>query len=109
LYLVSAKTRKGAFADGLIRVKLYRVDRDGPGQERRHLVHVWEFTPEQALPYRALRRTYLGYGYQLHLRWPEDCDVIGKEICVVVEFVRPDNKVISSRPKFMRVPLKVSG
>jgi len=109
LYLISAKTGKGVFGDGIIRVKMYRVERDEAGAGKRTLVHVWEFDPQAALPYRCVRRTVLGYGYQLHLKWPDDCDVLGKEISVVVEFVRRDGKVIRSHPKSFIVPLSVSG
>lgn len=109
LFLVSGKTSKGVFADGLITVRMYRVDRDPQHRETRTLVHTWEFTPEQALPFRAVKRTVVGYGYQLHLRWPPELDLVDREIVVTVEFTRRDGKVIRSGPKFFKVPPKVNG
>jgi hypothetical protein len=109
LFLVSNKTGKGAFADGLITVKMYRVDRDEQRHESRTLVHTWQFTPQQAMPYRAVKRTVVGLGYQLHLHWPDNLDLIGREIVVMVEFTRPDGRVIRSGTKFLKVPDKVNG
>jgi hypothetical protein len=109
LFLVSGKTSKGAFADGLITVRMYRVDRDPQRQETRTLVHTWEFTPKQALPYRAVKRTVVGQGYQLHLRWPAELDLVGREIVVIVEFTRRDGRTIRSNAKFLKVPEKVNG
>ncbi len=109
LFLVSARTSKGAFADGVITVKLYRVDRDEQRRQTRTLVHTWQFDPRQALPYRAVKRTVVGQGYQLHLRWPDDLDLVNREIVAIVEFTRLDGKVIRSAPKFLKVPDKVNG
>jgi hypothetical protein len=109
LFLISGKTGKGVFADGLITVKMYRVDHDSQRPETRTLMQTWQFTPKQALPYRAVRRTVVGEGYQLHLRWADDLDLANREIMIVVEFTRRDGKVISSGSKFFKVPSKVSG
>jgi hypothetical protein len=109
LFLVSNKTGKGAFADGLITVKMYRVDRDEQRRETRTLVHTWDFTTQQALPYRAVKRTVIGQGYQLHLRWPKDMDLTRREIIVIVEFTRPDGAVIRGGTKFLKVPDRVDG
>jgi len=109
LFLISGKTGKGVFADGLITVKMYRIDRDPQGRETRTLVQTWQFTPKQALPYRAVRRTVVGEGYQLHLRWADDLELTNREIMVVVEFTRRDGKVISSGAKSFKVPEKFTG
>ncbi len=109
LFLVSAKTSKGAFADGVIAVKLYRVDRDEQRRETRNLVYTWQFDPRQAMPYRAVKRTVVGLGYQLHLRWPDNLDLVNREIVAIVEFTRLDGKVIRGAPKFLKVPDKVNG
>lgn len=109
LFLISGKTGEGVFGDGLITVKMYRVDRNPPQRETRTLVQTWQFTPKQALPYRAVRKTVVGKGYQLHLRWADDLDLANREIMIVVEFTRRDGKVISSGAKFFKVPDKVSG
>jgi hypothetical protein len=109
LFLVSSKTSKGAFADGLISVRLYRVDSDPQHQETRSLVHTWQFTPQQAMPFRAVKRTVVGQGYQLHLRWPKELDLVDREIVLIVEFTRLDGKIIRSGAKFLKVPEKVNG
>jgi hypothetical protein len=109
LFLVSGKTSKGAFADGLITVRLYRVDRDAQRRETRTLVHSWQYTPEQAMPFRAVKRTVVGLGYQLHLRWPAELDLVNREIVVIIEFTRLDGKTVSSSAKFLKVPDKVNG
>ncbi len=109
LFLVSGKTGKGVFGKGTISVKMFRVDRDEQRRETRRLVHTWQFNPAQALPYRAVRRTIIGEGYQLRLRWPNDIDLIEREIVVIVEFTRPDGKTIRSGAKSLKVPIKVNG
>ena len=109
LYLISTRTGKGVFGDGLITVRMFRIARDQSRQQRSTLMHTWEFTPAKATPYRSVRRTMIGYGYHLRLRWPEDCDVAGWEISVIVEFLRRDGKLISSDTKYLRVPLTVTG
>ncbi len=109
LFLISGKTGKGVFADGLIAVKMYRIDRDQQRRETRTLVQTWQFTPMQALPYRAVRRTEVGEGYQLHLRWADDLELTNREIMVVVQFTRRDGKVISSGPKSFKIPEKFTG
>ncbi len=109
LFLVSARTEKGAFGDGVITVRLFRVERDARPRDARVLVHTWTFTPQEALPFRSTKRTVVGMGYQLRLRWPEDVDLTGEEVVVFVEFARPDGKVIRSGPKSLKVPYKVAG
>ncbi|MFQ6047883.1 MAG: hypothetical protein ACE5K7_00780 [Phycisphaerae bacterium] len=100
LYLISAKTNKGVFGDGLIRVLLYRLDRDG----RRHKLQEWQFDRQQALPWRATERSWLGYGYQFDLAWPKQLDLAGQEIVIIVEYVRSDGTVVRSTPKHFLVP-----
>lgn len=107
LFLISSKTNKGTFGDGTITVKMYRVDRDAQRRETRTLVQTWDFNPQQALPYRATKRTIVGQGYQLRLRWREDLDLVNREIVVIVEFTRPDGKVIRSGAKSLLIPMKI--
>ncbi len=109
LYLIDNKTERGVFADGTIVVRMYRVDREPDGRETRPLVHTWRLNPAQAMPFRSHRRTVFGVGYMLLLQWPKNLDVLNREIMVIVEFERPDGKVISSHPKFLKVPTKMNG
>jgi hypothetical protein len=109
LFLVSGKTGKGVFADGTIAVKMYRVDAGEQGRETRTLLQTWEYTPQQALLYRAVKRTVVGEGYQLRVCWRKDLDLVDRQIVTVVEFTRLDGKVIRSGAKFFKVPSKVNG
>lgn len=109
LYLFGSKSPMGVFGDGVITVKLYRVDSQSDGREARVPVHTWTFNQQEALRYRSCRRTSLGNGYRLHLRWPAEVDLVNRQIAVVVEFTRADGKTIGSNPKFLMVPSKVNG
>lgn len=103
-YAVSARPpNKGAYADGLIRIKMYAVEEqeDGPPQGR--LVKVWEYTPDEAWGWRSAKESVMGWGYQFFLNWG-DADVYGKEIRLVPEFVRLDGKLVRGSPRSFKVP-----
>ncbi|MBN1491029.1 MAG: hypothetical protein JXA69_14035 [Phycisphaerae bacterium] len=93
----------GVFADGIIHVYLYSVEKDAEGMSARHLVRDWTFDPVQAMPYRAKKATVLGYGYQLHCVWG-DADVLGRDVEIEVHFARKDGRLITSTPKAFKVP-----
>jgi hypothetical protein len=103
LYLVSARTERGAFGDGIIRVIMTAVDRDEKGKKVVREVQRWSFDPEEALPYRLKEKQVLGYGYQLRCNWG-DADVLGKEIAIRVEFERRDGRVITGQANHFLVP-----
>lgn len=102
LYL-SGPDGKGVFGDGIIRPKLYVLERGEDGRKTPRLVHEWKFDVHDAIPYRGKRRRLQGWGYGFPLHWGE-LDLAGKEIRLVVEFERSDGQVIASGKKDDVVP-----
>lgn len=97
---------KGVFGDGVIRPKLYRLDRDPDGRVQPVLIKEWSFTVEEAVPLRIKREKALGWGYGLPLLWG-DQDLLAdgiREVRVVVAFERSDGRTINSSKKDLRVP-----
>ena len=103
LWLVSARTERGAFGDGIIRVVMTMVDKDESGNKVMREVQTWSYDPEEALPYRAKEKQLLGYGYQLRCKW-DDADVLGKEVGIRVEFERKDGRIIVGQTNHFKVP-----
>ncbi|GJQ25877.1 MAG: hypothetical protein HBSAPP02_09090 [Phycisphaerae bacterium] len=95
---------RGVFGSGTIIVCLYRVDRDGAGREVAVPLQEWEMPPDKAYPWRCKERTLLGWGYGLRLQWRDDLDLEGKQIAVVVKYVRDDGKTLSSTRQMLKVP-----
>lgn len=105
IYLVSGETKKGAFGDGIIKVTMDIVA-DGPDGLKEYMpVQTWEFSPEEAKPFRTTRPAIGGWAYQLYLFWDPDVDVLNKEIRISISYVRTDGKEILSRPTHRRVPV----
>ena len=97
---------KGAFGDGVIRPRLYRLDRGTDGRVKPVLIKEWSFTVEEALPLRIKREKALGWGYGLPLVWG-DQDLLAdgvREVRMVVAFERSDERTINSSKKDLRVP-----
>ncbi len=107
VYLESGSTGRGVFGDGLLRVVLFIVDRAADGTERLTPMKQWQFTPEQSFPWRAAKRTWLGWGYGLRLPWT-GIDPCGREIQLVFEFVRRDGQAVVSEPVRLRVPQRTT-
>lgn len=105
VYLISGKTQKGAFADGTIRVEMNVADYDDQRKKRYLPAHTWALDPDQAMPYRVKREGVLGWGYMLHLFWPDDVDVLGKEVSITLSYERSDGGTIRARPHHNRVPI----
>ena len=105
LYLISQQTGKGVFGEGLLRITLHRVERQPGGSRLMEKVAQWEYTVEQAVDWRVNKQSWMGYGYQFDLRWPEDVDVRGQALALRIEFARRDGKVVRAIPKHFRVPL----
>jgi hypothetical protein len=96
----------GAFGDGIIRPRIYTLE-VGPDSAVKtpRLVKEWAFDPQQALPWRAKKRTALGLGYSFRLIWGDTLDLAGKEIRMIVSFERSDGKIFHSGQKDFRMPL----
>jgi len=115
LYLISGSTRKGVFGAGTIRVIMYE-DLSGAGGGKAQSdankatgqkLFEWELPPEQAMPYRVVRRpdkTYvMGDGYQLRLSWG-DADLVDKRAAVVLEYQRADGQIVRRKPFWVKIP-----
>lgn len=105
VYLISGKTQKGAFGDGTIHVDMHVAQYDKAGMKTFVPAYSWSLDPDQALPYRVIKEGAIGWGYMLHLFWPDDVDVLGKEVSLTISYTRSDGRVIRSRPHHHRVPI----
>jgi len=104
LYLISNRTGKGVFGDGLLRVVLYRITSPPGARPVRRKVKEWQFDCQQAVPWRVTKPSWMGYGYQFDLVWPADLELAGCEIALAIEYVRADGRVVRSTPKHFEVP-----
>lgn len=101
LYLIACDSRKGAYSNGLVHVNMYRVETGPDGKSTRELVQNWTARHDELNPRQPTR---LGYGYQPHLFWGENVDVLGKEVEIVVQFEAPDGRVIQGQTVHRKVP-----
>ena len=58
-------------------------------QATHRLIKEWAFDVEQAMPFRAKKKSRWGWGYGLFLTW-NDLDLRGKEVRLVITFERAD-------------------
>jgi len=106
LYLTGGPSGKGVFGDGIIRPKLYVMERDREGKRQWHLVKEWSYDVDQAMGYRTNREFLPGWGYRLHLKWGDEIDLCGREVRLIVEFERKDGIVVRSGKTDRKVPLR---
>jgi hypothetical protein len=104
VYLISDRTSKGVFGDGLLRMVLYRITYRPGAETVRTRVNEWQFDSQQAVAWRVTKPSWMGYGYQFDLVWPDDLDLPGCEIALAIEYVRTDGRVVRSTPKHFKVP-----
>ncbi|MBI4581793.1 MAG: hypothetical protein HY718_19005 [Planctomycetes bacterium] len=102
LYLLGPKST-GVFGDGVIHPRLFVAYHDEQGKLQYKLVKEWTLDVQQAMPFRAKRRSDGGWGYSLFLPWG-DLNLAGREIRLTVSFERTDGIVISGSKKDFRVP-----
>lgn len=105
VYLEGADGPRGVFGTGTIVVTMYRLDFDPLGREMATPVHEWVLPPDKAYPWRSKRATALGWGYGLRLQWPETVKVAGKQVAIIVKYVREDGREISSSRQVLKVPV----
>jgi hypothetical protein len=103
LYLLGPEST-GVFGDGVIRPRIYVLQRDQQGKADYKLLKEWSFNTQEAIPFRAKRRTRWGWGYGLFLSWG-DLDLTGRDIRLIVNFERLDGLVIAGNKKDWRVPV----
>lgn len=102
LYLIGPNSL-GAFADGIIRPRLYLLE--GPvGREQPQLLKEWSFDPDGMLEWRSRKRTAMGWGYKLPLVWGDEIDLRGKSIRITISFERVDGRIVHSSKKDFRLP-----
>lgn len=102
MYLMNPEGR-GVFGDGVIRPRLYLLERTERGGQRPVLLREWSFTVEEATPFRSKKPTVLGWGYMLPLNW-EELDLTGREIRLIIAFERADGVIVESSKLDTRVP-----
>jgi len=95
---------KAVFGEGVIRPKLYVMEKGDDGKKKAVLKREWSFDVDEALLLRAKKETAWGWGYWLPLDWG-DLDVSGREIRMVIAFERRDGFVVKSSNKHFPVPL----
>lgn len=107
VYLISSKTQRGAFGDGIIRIVMSLAQRDETGKKVYREIRTWTYDTKQAFPYRMKKKNpVLGYAYGLRCRWePEDDIVLGGEIAIRVDFERKDGMVLTAQPNILKPPL----
>lgn len=108
VYLEGPRGPRGVFGTGTLVVTMYRVDRDPLGRESVTPAHEWVLPPDQAYPWRCKRPSAMGWGYGLRLQWPETVKVAGKQVAMIVKYVREDGREISSSRQVLKVPVSAS-
>lgn len=105
LYLLGPQ-QKGVFGDGIIRPRLYLMQRDAYGKAMEpRLIREWEFDVERATAHRVVKYAQLGWAYAfIPLEWGKEMDLTGREVRVIISFERSDGRVVSSRPKDIKIP-----
>jgi len=105
VYLVGPEG-KGVFGDGIIRPKLYRLQRTPDHRVVPELIKEWSFTVEEAIPLRIKKPYIAGWAYGLPLVWDDFDLLVGvREVRLVVEFERSDGHIVSSSRKDLQVPV----
>lgn len=106
VYLEGPHRSGGVFGSGTMVVSMYRLDVDQTGRERPTKVHEWELPSEQAYPWRAKKKSLLGWGYGLRLQWDDKLRLEGRQVAMVIKYVREDGQVISSTRQVLKVPVR---
>jgi len=102
LYLLGPKGY-GVFGDGVIRPRLYVLERRPDGRKEPKLTKEWSFTVEEAIPWRGKQKRTPGWGYGLPLEF-DDIDLAGREIQMIVAFERTDGRIVRSSKQTFIVP-----
>jgi hypothetical protein len=103
LFLISAKSKKGVFGDGTLRMTLYQVQHPPGSRPVRQKLHEWKFDATEAVNSRVAKKTWMGYGYMFDLVWPEHLNLAGREIALSIDYTRTDGKIVRERPRHFRV------
>lgn len=104
VHFVSGTTERGAFVPGIIRCRIYTMERDEEGRLTRTLAHEWEFDEAASTNYRVRRLAVTGYYYGFMLTWPPEAKINGREVDIEFSYERKDGRVVNSRAKRYAVP-----
>jgi len=104
VYLEGPRQRKGVFGTGTLVVTMFRLDRDPTGREIATQVYEWELPRDKAYQWRSKKATALGWGYGLRLQWGPEVEVAGRQIAIVVKYIREDGRIVYSSRKVLKVP-----
>jgi hypothetical protein len=106
VYLEGPGRSSGVFGSGTMVATMYRLDVDTKtGREIPTKVQDWEMPPDKLYPWRCKKQTLLGWGYGLRLHWNNKLDLEGRQIAMVVKYIREDGKVITSSRQVLKVPM----
>ena len=101
LYLISRDTGKGVLAEGMLDVKMYRLQAGAEGKLQREMVREWTVAMN-SLP-RSNKPSAMGWGYAPMFHWG-DVDVLGAEIELVFEYESPEGHKVRSQTHHFQVP-----
>ena len=99
--LASRRTGKGISEDGIIRVKMYRLDRVAPKKSVRTFVREWTVDTAGLTTFKS---GTLGDGYKFQFQWAEEDDVLGHDVDVMITFEGRDGRLVRSQTKSLKVP-----
>jgi hypothetical protein len=105
VYFRSSETRLGAFVSGKIYVWLYELVPGEEGRRETKLAYMWELSEAEAMGYRVIGRSILGYYYGFWLIWPSELRLEGKQVEIQFGYERADKRVVLSEPRQFRVPV----
>ena len=108
VYLEGPQRSQGVFGSGTMFITMYQLDADKTGREVPTKLQEWELTSEKAYPWRAKKQTLLGWGYGVRLHWDNKLKLEGKQIALVIKYVREDGQAISSSRQVLKVPVHSS-
>jgi hypothetical protein len=104
VYFVSGETEVGTFVPGQIQILTNLLTPEGD-YLRRSLVHQKTIVGQEEVGFRVRRKSPIGYSYGFPVRWPDDLNLAGKQIEVLIRYVRTNGTTIDSASKRLRVPL----
>ena len=104
VYLEGPNGPSGVFGTGRMIVTMFRIDQLPDGSESVSQIYDWDLPPEKAYAWRAKKKTAMGWGYGIRLNWDKNMDLSGKQIAIIVKYIREDKSVVTSSRQVLKVP-----